>query len=579
MYISALVDELSQVGLSTCVVSPGSRSTPLALLMAEHSKLNTFVNVDERSAAFFALGAAKSTGIPSVLACTSGSAAANFLPAVVEASYARVPMILLTADRPHELREVGAPQAINQINMYGQFTRAYFEAAIPEDTEQMIAYARNLIRRALAASLKPPAGPVQINIPLREPLIPDLDDPLLFSYGRATQTVQIDPGRFMLTDTVFDQLAGDLSNFRNGIIVCGAQSDGAFPEAVIQLAERLQYPILADPLSQLRLCGITSEWIIDGYDAFLKNENAIARLKPEIILRFGAMPVSKPFLLACQNHWQDIRHIVVDGGGEWRDPANVATDMLYCDETSFCHELSKRITKTTNYNWSSLWRNVNLKTTLALETISDRHEMNEGRVIFELNELLPADSQLFIANSMPIRDVDTFILHRSKQVNVLCNRGTNGIDGTTSTALGAALNGKPTLLVAGDLSFFHDLNGLAATSLNDLSLTIVLINNNGGGIFSFLPQAQSVSAKKHFERLFLTPLALPYEYAAKLYGAEYSKVESWEQYRKEVEKGLHAKGIHIIEVQTDRDGNVALHRMLWKKVADAIEPVFEEMSG
>ncbi len=580
VYSSALIDELARVGLSTCVISPGSRSTPLAILMAEHEELNTYINVDERSAAFFALGAAKASGVPSVLACTSGSAAANYLPAVVEASYSRVPMILLTADRPHELREVGAPQAINQINMYSHFTRAYFEAAIPEETEEMISYARNLIRRAVAAALKPPAGPVQINIPVREPLIPDLDDPLLFTYGRSTHNTQIEPGSFTLSPSVYSKLTQELSSFKRGIIVCGAQSDDAFPEAVIQLAERLQFPILADPLSQLRLSGIKSHWILEGYDAFLKSDKAITTLKPEVILRFGAMPVSKPFLLACSNHWQDVRHIVVDGGGEWRDPAGTASDMLYCDETIFCQEIGKRISeKKPNSMWSKIWGKVNDQTVSVLSTIRNQSVMNEGRVVHELNELLPSGSQLFIANSMPIRDVDTFIQHGMKQVSLLCNRGANGIDGTISTALGTALNGKPTLLVTGDLSFFHDLNGLAASVLNELSLTVVLINNNGGGIFSFLPQAQSESTQKHFERLFLTPLNLPFEYAARLYGAEYTKVENWEEYRKKVVQGLHYTGVHIIEVQTNREDNVALHRALWKEVAVAIEPILEEMKA
>jgi 2-succinyl-5-enolpyruvyl-6-hydroxy-3-cyclohexene-1-carboxylate synthase len=461
--------------------------------------------------------------------------------------------------------------------MYSNYTRAYFEAAIPDETEEMVTYARNLIRRAVSAALKPPAGPVQINIPFREPLIPDLDDPNLFTYGRSTKPIQIDPGRFTLTEAIYNKLAEELSNVNKGIIVCGAQSDDAFPEAVIQLAERLQFPILADPLSQLRLIGRKSDWIIEGYDAFLKSEKALNSLKPDVIIRIGAMPVSKPFLLALKKNWNDVRHLVVDGGGEWRDPAGVALDMLYCDETIFCNEISKRISLcSTDAHWSKQWKKVNERTISTLATIRDQVAPSEGRAVYELNDLLPEGSQLFIANSMPIRDVDTFIHHGAKQVDLLCNRGANGIDGTISTALGASLNGKPTLLVTGDLSFFHDLNGLAATRLNELSLTIVIINNDGGGIFSFLPQADSESSKIHFDRLFLTSLNLPFEYAAKLYGAKYTKVDQWDQYRSEVVSGLNSRGIHIIEVQTDRDANVAEHRALWKSVALEIEPILEE---
>lgn len=579
MYTSALVDELARIGVTDCVISPGSRSTPLALLIAEHQELHTYINVDERSAAFFALGAAKASRKPTVLVCTSGSAAANYLPAIVEAVYSRIPLIVITADRPHELREVGAPQAINQINMYSNFTRAYFEAALPEDSEHMVSYARSLIRRAAAAALKSPNGPVHINIPFREPLIPDLADPLLFTYGRSVHPKYIDTGHFALSNSVYERLALELCNVRKGIIVCGTQTNGDFPEGVMELADRLQFPILADPLSQLRLCGRQSEWMIDGYDAFLKNEHAVAQLKPELILRFGAMPVSKPFLQACQNHWQDVRHIIVDGGGEWRDPAGVATDMLYCDESTFCKEIVNRISTNTTADpeWNKQWIRVNKATVSALTTIRDQAGMSEGRAIYELNELLPDGSQLFIANSMPIRDVDTFIHHGYKQIELLCNRGANGIDGTISTALGAALNGKPTLLVTGDLSFFHDLNGLAALRLNELSLTIILINNDGGGIFSFLPQATAESSKKHFDRLFLTSLNMPFENAAKLYGAEYMKVENWEQYREQIMNGLSSKGIHIIEVQTNRDNNVTEHRALWKTVFQAIDPILEEL--
>ncbi len=580
VYTSALIDEIAQVGLSTCVISPGSRSTPLALLMAEHPDLRTYINVDERSAAFFALGAAKATEKPTVLACTSGSAEANYLPAVVEAAYSRVPLILLTADRPHELREVGAPQAINQMNMYSNYTRAYFEAAIPEDSEEMVRYARNLIRRAVAAALKPPAGPVQINLPIREPLIPDIADANLFTYGRSLHTPRIDIGKLSCSNSTYEQLAQELGSINKGIIVCGAQMDHEFAAAVIHLAEHLQFPILADPLSQLRLSGKSSEWIIDGYDAFLKSEKVVISLKPDVILRFGAMPVSKSFLQAVKKTWSTARQIVVDGGAEWRDPTGKADEMIYCDEGIFCQAIVDQVPPPIAQNsWSSHWRHINDVTRSVLATIRDQNGLSEGRIYYELNDILPDQSQLCVANSMPIRDIDTFIHQRLVKVDVLCNRGANGIDGTISTALGASITGKQTILITGDLSFFHDLNGLAATQLNELSLTIILINNNGGGIFSFLPQAESPNSEKQFERLFLTPLNLPFIHAAKLYGAEYALVNSVEQLQLEVNKGIGVKGVRIIEIQTDREQNVQQHRALWTDVVLEVEKYLEEIKA
>lgn len=580
IYTSALIDELAQIGLRTCVISPGSRSTPLALLMAEHTQLNTYVNVDERSAAFFALGAAKSSGEPSVLVCTSGSAAANYAPAIVEAAYSRVPLLVLTADRPHELRDVGAPQAINQMNMYSNYTKAFFEAAIPEDNNAMVTYVRHLVRRAVAAALKAPSGPVQINIPLREPLIPDLSDPSLFTYGRSKFVPRMEIGKLSLADSVLNRLAMELASYKNGIIVCGDQTDPTFADTVIDLAEQLQFPILADPLSQLRLCGRRSEWIIDGYDAFLKSEAAVRALKPEVVIRFGAMPVSKSLLIAIKGHWQEAFHLVVDGGADWRDPAAVTDEMLYCDETTFCREIHARVPNSASSSlWSQRWKQINEQTRRLINQIQNYSTISEGRIYYELNDLLLDNSQLFIANSMPIRDVDTFVQHSTKRVRLLCNRGANGIDGTISTALGVALNGKPTLLITGDLSFFHDLNGLATAQLNELHLTIILVNNNGGGIFSFLPQAESENSKKQFERLFVTSLNLSFEHAAKLYGADYVLIESWEQFQIEVAKGLQSKGIQIIEVQTAREENVAEHLRLWDNVKTAIEPILEEVEG
>lgn len=572
-YMSALVDELSQCGIEHCVISPGSRSTPISLLIAEHPNLNTHVVVDERSAGFFALGVSKASSRPTVLVCTSGTAAANYLPAIVEAYYSRVPLMVLTADRPHELRDVGAPQAIDQIKLFEPYTKAFYEAALPEDRTELIRYIRGLVRRAYATATTTPAGVVHINLPIREPLLPDLNDPSLFTYGRLKEPMIIETGHRSLSGHVFDLLADKLQNVEKGLIVCGPHFDVSFIRAVYTLAEKLRFPIFADPLSQLRMSGSLSAYVIEGYDAFLKNEQLTSEYKPDLILRFGAMPVSKSLSMTLQQHWKNTPCIVVDGGSRWRDPIGTATEMYYCDETVFCYEVARRIEqKGLRANqWLHIWQQANNITIKTIQGIQSKQTMNEGQIYLELCRILPDGSQLYIGNSMPIRDVDTFFHQQNKKIALLCNRGTNGIDGTLASAFGAATNDRPTVLVTGDLAFYHDLNSLAIGSLNNLNLTIVLVNNNGGGIFSFLPQAEDKPSQKHFEKIFLTPLNLSFEFAAKLFDAEYVLCTEWEQFRYEVERGLNANGVHMIEVQTKREENVEEHRILWKEVHKQID--------
>ncbi|HYK72135.1 MAG TPA: 2-succinyl-5-enolpyruvyl-6-hydroxy-3-cyclohexene-1-carboxylic-acid synthase, partial [Pseudoneobacillus sp.] len=287
-YTAAFVSELVESGVSDVVVSPGSRSTPMAMMMAEHPTLKVHIQIDERSAGFFALGMAKATRKPVALLCTSGTAAANYFPAIIEASYSRIPLIVLTADRPHELREVGAPQAIDQIHLYGKHVKAYFEMPLPEMESSMIRYVRMTCARAVSTARCNPTGPVHMNFPFREPLIPNLEQEELFTMGERTGSyVQIDHSSWTLNKEKFKELASLLAEHRNGIIVCGPMDHEDFNSEVVQLAEKLAFPILADPLSQLRSGVHNDQFIVDGYDNFLRNEDAKKNLKPDIILRFG----------------------------------------------------------------------------------------------------------------------------------------------------------------------------------------------------------------------------------------------------------------------------------------------------
>jgi len=571
-YIAAFISELVQTGVKDVVVSPGSRSTPIAMLMAEHPDIRLYIQVDERSAAFFALGISKASRKPTALLCTSGTAAANYFPAIVEAKISRIPLVVLTADRPHELRDVGAPQTIDQNHLYGNHVKWFVEMAPPEQSDEIIRYARTVCARAVATSLQAPAGPVHLNFPLREPLIPLLDNEQLFHQKeRAEGYVRIQQATVSLKESEYDEYAKHICSVQNGIIVCGQMDEEDFSKAIVTLAEKLQFPILADPLSQLRSGDHSGDLIIDTYSTFLLNEEAKKELKPDLIIRFGSMPVSKVLTnFLKENH--AVRQIVVDGGVGWRDPAMLSTEMVYCEETIFCEEIAQRVDRALNFEYSQQWRKLNDETKVMLASINQTEDLSEGKLFYQLAELLPEEATIFVGNSMPIRDLDSFFYFNQKRIKVMANRGANGIDGTISTALGASTKKQPFYLIVGDLTFFHDLNGLIAAKLQQLNITILLINNNGGGIFSFLPQAEH---PKHFEQLFGTPLDLDFSKAVAMYGGKFVSTTDWDQFTSTFLLDRQDVGLRVIEIVTNRDRNVKEHHNLWKSVSQEISRLLE----
>ncbi|PEU21473.1 2-succinyl-5-enolpyruvyl-6-hydroxy-3-cyclohexene-1-carboxylic-acid synthase [Bacillus sp. AFS014408] len=565
-YLGAFVDELARLNVYDVVISPGSRSTPLALLMEQHEQIKTYLHVDERSAAFFALGIAKAKKRPVAILCTSGTAAANYYPAICEAFHSRVPMLVLTADRPHELRDVGAPQAMNQLNLYGSFVKQFMEMALPEASESMYHYARMTAGRAVASACFAPKGPVHINFPLREPLIPDFSLENLWEKGRGEYTGAVYQGNMTMTSEYGSSLIERLSSMEKGLIICGDDSHQDLAEVITQFAEKTGYPILADPLSNLRSGQHDKTMVIDCYDTFLRNELLKDTWKPDVMIRFGGMPVSKALTQYIKKQKMAV-HIVVDESGKWRDPALAATEVVCASDIDFCKELIGNMQKQEQNDWCKMWKHINDKTKAHLREIETYETAFEGKVITDMMHVLPEDATLFISNSMPIRDTDTFFFTTDKKVHVMANRGVNGIDGIISTALGASTVCDPLVLVIGDLSFYHDLNGLLAAKLHDLNITIVVVNNDGGGIFSFLPQYES---KEHFESLFGTPLGLDYEHVVKMYGGSFTRVNGWEVFRKEVQKGTAEKGLHVVEICTNREENLQLHRELWTKTSNTV---------
>ncbi|MEM8532646.1 MAG: 2-succinyl-5-enolpyruvyl-6-hydroxy-3-cyclohexene-1-carboxylic-acid synthase [Chloroflexota bacterium] len=572
-FVGALVDEMVRSGVTHFCICPGSRSTPLALTIARHPDARIWMHLDERSAAFFALGMAKASGQPVALVCTSGTAAANFLPAIVEASLARVPLVVLTADRPHELRDCGAPQTIDQIGLYGNHVKWFVDLPIPEATPNLVRYARTVAGRAVATSRIAAAGPVHLNCPYREPLVP-LTDTQPTESERANQQpyVQVTTAPRLPDAASITRLAKRLSNTPRGLIICGPQNNPALAPAMTRLSAHLGYPILADPLSGLRCGKHPHTHILDSYDAFLRDTAFTKQYRPEIVLRFGAMPTSKPVLLYLQQY-PTCHQIVVDDAEGWNEPTALAAEMVYADGAALCHLIADALTQEgmahTNADWNDAWVMADRLTRTTLTTqLASIDELFEGKVFAELATLLPDGATLYAGNSMPVRDLDTFFAGNEQNVRFLSNRGANGIDGVVSSALGAqAVGADPLLLIIGDISFYHDSNGLLSARQYNLDATIILLNNDGGGIFSFLPQAQD---REHFEQLFGTPHGLNFRPLAEMYGAHYQRVADWAAFRTAVQESISNGGLRIIEVVTDRERNVALHRACWPAVSAAL---------
>ncbi|MFC4387183.1 2-succinyl-5-enolpyruvyl-6-hydroxy-3-cyclohexene-1-carboxylic-acid synthase [Gracilibacillus marinus] len=569
-YIGQFTDQLYHSGVHHVVVSPGSRSTPLALTMAEYQQFNLWVDIDERSAAFYALGIAKRLKQPVCLLCTSGTAAANYYPAIIEAHYSRIPLIVLTADRPNELRDVGAPQAIDQIKMFGDYVKWFHEMALPSSEPNMLRYVRNQAKRAVITATSGISGVVHLNFPLREPLLPDFSlegiwgTPFVGVASYTTSTTSLD-------EAVLNEIYEMLKKEKNGIIVCGPNHFDQLPDAIVHLAEKWQLPIFADPISGLRNGSHSKSHIIETYDAILKSNHVRTNMSVDFIIRVGAMPISKPYLLWIQQQ-SNVKHIVIDQVGGYSEPVNVDTYFLFGEVS---HILRQLATVPISFHPTFLmsWQKWNAMAKEVLKS-NARNELTEGHVISGIQSVSADDHIVFASNSMPIRDLDSFWLCSDKQIELHANRGANGIDGILSSASGMSATNKRTTLVVGDIAFLHSLNGLLMANKYHLPLTIVVVNNNGGGIFSFLPQAKQDSP--HYELLFGTPQQMTLSHLAKAFDIAYEKPRNWKEYVQALTASYQRKDVTIIEVETERANNVQWHQTKW----DQIEKIMlEELDG
>lgn len=560
---AALIDELWRAGVRDIGVSPGGRSTPLALALARDRRLRSWMITDERSSAFFAVGAAIASGRPTAVVCTSGTAAANFLPAVVEAFSAEVPFIVLTADRPPEMRECGAAQTIRQPQIFGRQVKWETELVAPGGDTPGEAHARAVACRAVSIACSAPAGPVHLNIPYREPLV--AEQPWL-DRDAAAQDCQpfttVTPPR-LVADASAVAAFTDRARTARGIVVCGPRVGAAAVEPIVALAAALDWPVLADPLSGVRHGAHDRTRVIDAHDLLLRDAEFCAAHRPDVVLRFGAVPASKPlnrFLAACR-----AEQVLVTTAAVWPDPDFRLRHVILGDTADFCRRARRALAAgaSTDAAWCGSWREASAAVRRRLDALLAREPaILEGGVAARLIDRLPDEALLLVGNSMPVRDIDTFAGGSGKRLRILGNRGANGIDGVLSTALGmAAVHAGPSYLLIGDLSLLHDIGALQIAARHRLDLCIVVTNNDGGGIFSYLPQAGLGDA---FEPYFGTPHGLAFGDAARMCGLGYQPIGSVDA----LDAALApTPGVRLLEVSTQRGHNVSRSRAL---IAEAL---------
>jgi 2-succinyl-5-enolpyruvyl-6-hydroxy-3-cyclohexene-1-carboxylate synthase len=543
LLIGAFVDELTRCGVTDACTSPGSRCAPLLLALARNPHLNAHSHIDERCSGFFALGLAKASGRPVAITCTSGTAAANLMPAVIEADEARVPLIVLTADRPPELREVGAGQTIDQIKLYGESARWFFEVGNHDATPQRLAWIRALACRAVAQACGERPGPVHLNWPLREPLVTDVE--ITVPEGRSERRPWVMRER---SSAAHVDLASVVTESKRGVIVAG-RSDRPLGPALGDLAARCGFPLLAEPLSGAR----SGTAAIAHYDLLLRDRAFMAAHAPEVVIRVGDLPTCKPL-----REWlaglDGARQIAIDPEGAWQDPAAVVELSLRADVDRLAPPVAAEA------GWLAQWRDSDRRVAASVAQLLD-DDFSELGVARALGEWLPAAATLFVASSMPVREIETSWAVRDDPPRVLSNRGANGIDGTLSSAFGVAAHAPgPVCALVGDVAFAHDIGGLLAASRLRLALTIVLFDNGGGGIFDHLPIA---GERDVFEAHIATPTGLDFEAAATLYDLDYVSPTVLGELHEALDEALgQSERSTLVHLRFERPASLAVHRRL-----------------
>ena len=552
VWASVLVETLYRCGMKMAVVCPGSRSTPLAIAFASHPDVEAIPILDERSAAFFALGRAKKTGLPTVLVCTSGTAGANFYPAVIEAKHSGIPLIILTGDRPAELRHAHAGQTIDQVKLYGNLPNWQCELALPEAELGMLSYLRQNIIQAWSQSLYPTPGVVHLNLPFRKPLVPLVQSGLLELerqflaadfFGKVSYFI---PDKHLAFDLPWDEWQQ-----KSGIIIAGLaqpKDPETYVRAIARLSQLLSFPVLAEALSPVRNYASLNPYLISTYDAILRRDDLATELIPNIVIQIGELPTSKEL-----RQW--LGDIAVE---RWIiDRKNDNFDPLHGKSIHLCSSIEQL-----KYNVSSFdktpsqfcqrWCELEAQTRINIDnTLKSLDNIYEGKAAWLIPQCLPVATPIFIANSMSVRNAEYFWQPNNSKIIPYFSRGANGIDGTLSTALGIAYQDAGVLLT-GDLALLHDTNGFLIHQKFRGHLTIVVINNNGGGIFEMLPIADFDT----FEEYFATPQSVDLAKLCAAYDLEHHKIDNWQRL-KELLNNLPTTGIRVLELICDRSSDAA----------------------
>jgi 2-succinyl-5-enolpyruvyl-6-hydroxy-3-cyclohexene-1-carboxylate synthase len=573
IWASMLAETLHRLGLQTAILCPGSRSAPLAIAFAQHPGIEALSILDERSAAFFALGRAKQSHFPVAVICTSGTAGANFFPAVIEARESHVPLLILSADRPPELRHCHAGQAIDQTQLFGSYPNWYAELAMPSSEPSLLAYLRQTIVHAWERSLHPAPAPVHLNIPFREPLAPTPDliasphhriDEARFFQGIRPSSL---PSHHFITYPSKDSLP--IHTWRDcdrGLIIAGSAIPDKvkdYCQAIAYLSQLLGWPVLAEGLSPLRNYADLNPYLIATYDIALRHAAVATELEPDIVLQIGELPTSKTL-----RQWLEQlqgKHWILESSIDNVDPLHHHSTHLRLSSEALAEAMANTSILSSACATTPRSANPYLKSWLTIEGLlrnsvrslmESTADIRESKIAWMLSEHLPSDTLLFIANSMPIRDVEMFWQPGQSHIQPFFNRGANGIDGTLSTALGLSHRQQSSVLLTGDLALLHDTNGFLTQTHWKGHLTIILINNHGGGIFGMLPIAQFDAP---FEEFFATPQQVDFGTLCHAYHVEYEVIQSWEALATRLNP-LPNSGIRVLEIQCDRNRDAQWRR-------------------
>ena len=587
LWTEVFVKQLSFAGVKFACISPGSRSTPLTYALAKNKKIKCFVNIDERSSAFFALGLAKASKTPVAVVTTSGTAAAELYPAIIEAYQQRVPLIICTADRPPELLNTGANQTINQHNLYKNHIRWFKNVGLPSITKLKLRRLQQTAYRAVEICAIKDKGPVHINFPFKKPLEPfsftdEVDSLLLKAIDRSVKKIKqsmkkYDSGKLRKSKR-FKEIVDLTLKSEEGLIIVGPQDHNSnLRKLLVELSSLSGYPIIADASSQMRFnVGKNYKKILSEYHAFLKSNRFYNSHQPKIILQFGRTPTSsslETFLGNC-----DAPRYMINEYGDWFDPSRKAKSALKYNPEEFVKELNNFLAelniKRNNSVWLENFNKVDALTWEIKNKVVDKSTFpSEPGIINKILEALPNKSKIMIGNSSPVRDFDNFASCSKKDFYIYVNRGASGIDGITSTALGIAQNKAPVFLLAGDLSFLHDLNALAAANKYSAGLTIILINNNGGGIFESLPVSKERSVLKEY---FLTPHNLDLKKIMTSFGVDYKLIKSWKDLTESIKNSAERNSLNVLEIKTDAGKSLKLRNKYFDAVREAIDTEFKD---